>query len=212
MSTALAIFVKTPALSPLKTRLAAGVGTDNAHTFYRLSLKAIEHLAQQCDVTPYWAVGEKDGLYDPLWDRFQCLHTGEGGLGTRQHHIYSTLLKHHDTVILIGADAPQITPDLIAVAKNAAQKHDFVFGPAHDGGYYLFAGTKDIERSIWETVPWSHETTRATFEGLLPEKPHNLKALTDVDTKDDLEKMIAEMPNNRNAAQQGLHDWIKTIL
>ncbi len=212
MSTALAIFVKTPALSPVKTRLAAGIGKENAHKFYRLSLKAIEHLAQQCDVTPYWAVGEKDGLYDPLWDRFQCLHTGEGGLGTRQHHIYSTLLKHHDTAILIGADAPQITPTIIDDAKNDAKKHDFVFGPAHDGGYYLFAGTKPIKRSIWGAVPWSHNTTRATFEGLLPKKPHHLKPLTDVDTLDDLKILTKEMPSDINAAQQGLCDWIETIL
>jgi glycosyltransferase A (GT-A) superfamily protein (DUF2064 family) len=34
---------------------------------------------------------------------------GEGGLGERMAHIYNTLLKQHDFVLLVGADIPQMT-------------------------------------------------------------------------------------------------------
>ncbi len=42
MSAAIAIFVKTPGLSPVKTRLAATIGEEKAKEFYLLSLKAVE--------------------------------------------------------------------------------------------------------------------------------------------------------------------------
>ena len=43
---ALAIFVKTPGLSRIKTRLAAGVGDELAAEFYRLAVEAILAVAQ----------------------------------------------------------------------------------------------------------------------------------------------------------------------
>jgi glycosyltransferase A (GT-A) superfamily protein (DUF2064 family) len=43
--TALAIFVKTPGLSPVKTRLAEGIGQARAEAFYRLAVDAVAEVA-----------------------------------------------------------------------------------------------------------------------------------------------------------------------
>ena len=37
---AAAIFVKTPGISPIKTRLAVGIGQANAESFYKMSCQA----------------------------------------------------------------------------------------------------------------------------------------------------------------------------
>lgn len=211
MSTAIAIFVKTPGLSPLKTRLAKGVGEENAMAFYHLSLKAIEKVIQQSKAQGYWAVGEKEGLENRLWQSLTHLHTGDGDLGQRQHHIYETLLKEHDKVLLIGADAPQITPNLINEAMKTLENNGFVIGPTHDGGYYLFGGTKPLEQSVWNNVTWSVETTREELEEKLPEQSHHLKLLTDVDEKEDLDAACNEMPENLNKAQQELLNWVQAL-
>lgn len=209
MSTAIAIFVKTPSLSPVKTRLAAGIGQDAAQEFYRLSLKAVQEAVTSVNATPYWAVAEENGLSHPLWQDFTALHTGEGNLGERQHHIYEALLQKHDRVLLIGADAPQISQDILEQAVIALDTNDFVIGPARDGGYYLFGGRVSTDQKIWVSVPWSTSMTRERLEAVLPSKSVQLPMLTDVDTLNDLDFAAQEMPRNQSEKQKQLTEWIK---
>lgn len=208
MSTAIAIFVKTPSLSPVKTRLAEGIGKEKALEFYQLSLQCVQETVKSADISAYWAVAEENGLSNPLWRKFTALWTGEGGLGERQHHIYETLLKKHERVLLIGADAPQISKDILKQANVALDTNDFVMGPARDGGYYLFGGRISTEQKIWTSVPWSTSMTRERFESVLPSKPLHLLMLTDVDTRDDLNFIAQEMPQKLNHSQKNLIEWI----
>lgn len=209
MNTAIAIFVKTPSLSPVKTRLAAGVGGAAALEFYRFSLEAVKETVRLAKASPYWAVAEEEGCADPLWRDFPAHHTGEGCLGARQHAVYQDLLARHDRVLLIGADAPQISKDLLAQAARALDTHDFVIGSARDGGYYLFGGRISTERDIWTSVPWSTNVTRERLEAALPSKPVHLPLLTDVDTKDDLRYLRQEMPEHMSDKQKDLLEWMK---
>ena len=208
MSTAIAIFVKTPSLSPVKTRLAEGISKEKALEFYQLSLRCVQETLKSADAVPYWAVAEEDGLSDPLWQAFTALWTGEGRLGERQHHIYETLLQKHDRVLLIGADAPQLSKDILEQAIVELDTNDFVIGPARDGGYYLFGGRISTEQKIWSSVPWSTSMTRERLEAVLPSKPVHLQILTDVDTKDDLNFIAREMPQKLNNSQKNLIEWI----
>jgi uncharacterized protein len=210
---ALAVFVKTPRLSPVKTRLAAGVGQPSALAFYHASLDALRACLHATPMLAcHWAVGEREGMGDPLWQDFPALYTGEGGLGERQHCIYQQLLPRYGKVLLIGADAPQLTPSLLAEALAALDLHDFVIGPAHDGGYYLFGGKVDVALDVWTAVPWSAATTRACMQTLLPSPAFILPALTDVDERVDLVRLQAEMPAPPSLAQARLLGIIDDIL
>ncbi len=212
MKLAIAIFVKTPGVSPLKTRLAATIGQEKAEHFYRLSLKCIVSTLKEIDITPNWAIAEAESLDNPLWSNFNRLHTGEGGLGERQSHIYHELLKTHDGVMLIGGDAPQLSNEIIQQAIEGLKKKDYVIGPADDGGYYLLAGRKAIQSKIWTSTPWSHSTTREVFISQLDSKPDELSILTDVDTETDLHQILNEMPADQQAGLNEDHlilkDWI----
>lgn len=210
-STAIAVFVKTPGLSPLKTRLAAGIGADKAMEFYRLSLSAVESVISESDVQGFWAVGEKEGVADPLWLGMEKLYTGEGDLGDRQNNIYETLRNDFNNVILIGADAPQVSPQLIAQAMSALERNDFVIGPAHDGGYYLFGGRVPLSKDVWANVKYSCDTTRIDLIERLPSAPAILPMLSDVDTQANLADIVAQMPPHPNAAQRTLINWIETL-
>jgi len=107
MTAAVAIFVKTPGLSPVKTRLAAGVGVEAATEFHRLAAASVAGVARACgeEIVPYWAVAEQEALDAPAWRGFPTIWQGEGGLGARLDRIYATLLLRHGRVLLIGADA-----------------------------------------------------------------------------------------------------------
>lgn len=211
MNAALAIFVKTPGLSPLKTRLAEGIGEDQAHAFYRLSLNAVSGVVQSTDFLPHWAVAEEQGLQDPLWSAFPAIHTGKGCLGERQHRIYERLLSEHACVLLIGADTPQISSDIIHSAVRALKDYDFVIGPAHDGGYYLFGGKVSLGLNVWTCVAWSTEKTCALLEAGLPSEVFRLPYLTDVDTENDLPQVLRELPEAPSKAQRSLKTWIEEL-
>lgn len=217
MKPALAIFVKTPGLTPLKTRLAKTIGEKMALEFYNHSLKAVTETIKNSPVEPFWAVAEKEGAQGNFWKDFNVLHTGDGDLGQRQCYIYNHLLSlGHKEVVLIGADAPQLSSEIVSKALNKLnEKTNFIFGPANDGGYYLLAGNKEIPANIWSEVPWSDEKTLEVFKKRLSDKYQNecleLKVLTDVDEEEDLKQVINEMPSSPNASQLELVSWIENL-
>lgn len=199
-TTALAIFVKTPGLSSIKTRLAASIGRDRAEEFYRLAVEAIQALAlaaqTQLGLKPYWAIAEENGLTHSMWSGLDQIGQGTGGLGTRLHTAYSELLQRHGSVLLIGADSPQLTVktlgtaiELLRCPDSRADAPPYVLGRTTDGGYYLFGGRVPISQALWESVPYSVDVTAHEFAGLL--RPlgtvTELPMLSDVDTVDDLQ-------------------------
>lgn len=213
-STAIAVFVKTPGLSPVKTRLAASIGTAAAEKFYKLCTEAIREtlhsVAEPLNIVPFWAVGEEAGLSHPMWQSLKTLYTGGGGLGARQHHIYRTLLAKYQRVILIGADSPQLSSAHLNSAIKALDSQSYALGPAVDGGYYLFAGSAPIARNIWTNVTYSRRDTANQLLAQLPSKAAILESVTDVDTLDDLMRLRDELPAemHANKSQKAILDYI----
>ncbi len=156
MTTALAIFVKTAGLSPLKTRLAQDIGRADAEHFHELSAAAVAAVARAVmpTITPYWAVAETAALTAAYWPDFERIHQGSGSLGHRLDHICRMLLTRHERVLMIGADTPQITSHLLHRAANhlAGPDTPFVLGPAADGGFWLFGTRQPVSIDAW-TMP-----------------------------------------------------------
>lgn len=216
MTTALAIFVKTPGLSPIKTRLAASIGARAATEFHCLAARAVAEVAGDVGdvLQPCWAVAERTALNDPLWWGLPTLWQGEGSLGGRLHRIYSTLRAKHERVLLVGADAPQITPALVRCASNALD-HDapFVLGEARDGGFWLFGGRAPVAREVWCNVAYSREDTCARLRAALA--PHGiaeLPVLCDVDCATDVPLLAKALGTLADPvpAQSELHIWLRT--
>lgn len=220
MTTALAIFVKTPGYSPLKTRLAATVGEAAALVFYRLASAAVAAVARagQPLVTPCWAVAEADPDAQAAWPDFPVIWQGEGGLGTRMHHVFETLLTRYDGVLLVGADTPQLAPEQLAQAARALADPSvaFVLGPARDGGFWLFGGNTPVPQVVWQSVRYSQADTCVALRQALPRTRSivDLPVLTDVDHADDLPPVLAAIDRlpDAVAAQRVLAAWIKEFL
>ena len=218
MTGALAIFAKTPGLSPVKTRLAAEIGTKKAKEFYMYSVKCAEELALEVahessdNLIPYWAIGEQNGVNDPLWANLNRLWTGTGDLGQRLDHVYSVLLQQHDHVILIGTDSPQLQPSTILDAhKYLSTKNGSIIGPADDGGYYLFGGHVSLPHELWTSVPYSVSNTCAVFSQRLASHG-GIKMLTpdfDVDDNDDFLRLRTCTTIMTSKAQQKLLKWLE---
>lgn len=218
MSGAIAIFAKTPGLTPAKTRLAAGIGEQAAEAFYLLALDAVEttvggFLQRHPDWIARWAVAEAAGAEAPRWQRFGARHTGSGELGERMWRVYEGLRRVHGRVLLIGADCPQMVPGHLVAAARALERGDIVFGPASDGGFWLFGGRRMIAKPAWIAPRWSGPHAMADFVAELcgtglPE-PACLATLTDIDEAADLARLPVEMPRRPSAAQRRLTGWLR---
>jgi glycosyltransferase A (GT-A) superfamily protein (DUF2064 family) len=222
LSAALAIFVKTPGLSPIKTRLARTLGAAAAGEFYRLSVNAIAAVARTSvaagvELSPYWAVAEQAGLAHPVWREFPIVCQGTGELGDRLEHVHDELRTRHEQVLLIGADAPQIcSADFVAALaclRNPATP--FALGRASDGGFWLLGSRVGIPRQVWQAVHYSDARTAdelgtglGTHGGVA-----DLPQLTDVDTAGDLPGLQSELAALAEPLpeQRAVRAWIEGL-
>ena len=223
MSGAIAIFVKTVGLSPLKTRLAKTIGTESAEAFHLAATRSVssvaESLAEQSHVDCYYAVAEESAINHLDWKNLSCIWQGEGGLGERMRLIHQSLLKKHDFVLLVGADIPQMTvaPLLEASAylSDTTQKRS-VFAPSEDGGFWLFGSNFLLPDNIWTDVPYSEAKTGELFlqaiKALAPVKV--LEVLRDVDELPDLHALQSSLAKLAypTEEQQQLSQFLATII
>jgi len=192
MSTAIAIFVKTPGLSPIKTRLAADIGSTEAIRFHRLAAAATAEVISACGplLTPYWAVAEEAAFADETWLGFPRIWQGPGSLGQRLHRIHAQLLNRHDSALLIGADTPQLTPALLqrSTAMLREPETSYVMGPANDGGFWLFGSKRPVPATTWRAVPYSRHDTADVLRHALRDtgRLETLPLLADVDNARDV--------------------------
>jgi rSAM/selenodomain-associated transferase 1 len=186
----LVVMAKAPRLGAVKTRLAKGIGAVEAARFYRrTSLDLLRRLGPDprwqtlIALTPDHAVHERG-----IWpDDIPRVGQGPGDLGARMGRLMRDLPS--GPVVIVGTDIPGIGRAHMAQAFDALGSSDAVFGPAHDGGYWL-VGLKRMPRiaDIFGGVRWSGEHALAdtlanvTRAGLTVA---TLETLSDVDTAED---------------------------
>ena len=135
-------------------------------------------------------------------------------LGQRLHNAFVFAKDHGATkTVIIGSDAPDLPPAYIETAFRKLARHDVVFGPAKDGGYYLVALKKPL-RNIFQGIKWSSSSVHR--ESLRKAKEANkrvylLNAWQDVDCHDDLDRLkenLKNMPNRAKHTRRFLHGKI----
>lgn len=224
---AIAIFVKTPGLSPVKTRLGRVIGTRAAEELYALSVEATREVSAEAmrrapavtlDLTAYWAIAEPTGVSHPMWHQFETILQGMGGLGKRLSNVYGELLRKHDFVILIGADCPQMPWQCLIEAALFLRdgSNRFVIGPAIDGGFCLFGGNVPLSEELWMRVPYSQPDTAVELmrEIRALGDISELQPLVDIDTIDDLRYFAGKDPDNIGflPSQRRVLEWSRSLL
>jgi len=219
----IAIFVKTPGHSPLKTRLARAIGAHAAREFHLLSAGAVAAVACRAQrempaLAPHWAVAETAALGHPAWASLPAIGQGEGDLGARMGRVTDGLLARFDAALLLGADAPQIEAADICSAVLALGSHQHVIGPSADGGFWLFATRGRVPAATWSATPWSQTDTAARFCAALRDMPSDrtiasLRSLRDADTAEDLPQLLSALEALREPLpeQQRLARWLRAL-
>lgn len=188
----LILFVKNARLGQVKTRLATTMGPERALAVYQALLQHLSTMVSPLPVTKYVYYHQEIEAND-LWpvSKFHLRVQHGEDLGERMANAFSEVLADHSAAILIGSDVPGITPDLLGDALDALRNHDFVIGPAEDGGYYLI-GMHTNEPSLFTDMTWStasvYSETINRMEKLRKSIFH-LPVLSDIDREEDWEKL-----------------------
>ncbi len=187
---ALVLMVKNPVKGKVKTRLAKDIGEDAALKIYTKLLEHTQKTVADIDADKfifYSDVVERNDLFsNAIYKKYvQC----SGELGVRMDYAFSIPFKNeYKNVVMIGADCFALTSAHIQQAFEGLKTHDFVIGPAVDGGYYLIAMKKwnrwVLEGKQWSTPHLMEETKQDILSnnGKLLE----LETLRDIDTAEDL--------------------------
>lgn len=192
-----AIFVKTPGRSPIKTRLAQDLGSDLAESLYLESLAGVVEAVDASGLDRCWAVAEPPACGQPPWNDAPCLAQADGDLGARMAGVYRSLRGRHAAVLLIGGDLPQLDPQLMKQAAawlGTPDRH--VIGPASDGGFWLYGSSAEDPTRLWSGLPYSRRETAARFRSAIdapPLKWLELPQRTDLDERRDLPRVVEEL-------------------
>ncbi len=179
----LTIFARYPEPGKAKTRLIPALGEEGAARVYARMLGATLETARQSGLPAELRItgGSREAFAALSGGGIAIAEQGEGDLGERLTRIAAP-------AIVIGSDAPGLTPDLLREARDLLEEFEVVIGPATDGGYYLIGFSQPIPFAF-ESIPWSTPTVLSeTLERLAAQgiEPALLPVLTDVDTPEDL--------------------------
>ena len=192
----LLIFTRNPELGKCKTRLAATIGDSAALDVYKFLLGHTVKITSNLQAEKYVYYSEEIWQKD-VWSNSIFTKKLQSGhdLGARMMNAFAEGFEAgFKKIIVIGSDMFDLSQEDLKDAFGQLEHHDFVVGPAKDGGYYLL-GMKKMKPILFENKKWGTssvlEDTLATIKNenytLLPIK-------NDVDLYEDIKNIEAFEP------------------
>ncbi|MFK7947549.1 MAG: TIGR04282 family arsenosugar biosynthesis glycosyltransferase [Saprospiraceae bacterium] len=185
----LLIFIKNPIKGKAKTRLAATVGDDEALHIYLELLKHTRNIATQIDTKRnlFYShfIDNNDEWSNSDFDKQLQIN---GDLGEKMTAGFeATFEKKATKAVIIGSDCASLTAAIVNEAFAKLDTHDFVIGPADDGGYYLI-GMTQFSPEIFQNIAWSTEDVFPQTINIITNKNKTyalLPTLSDIDYEED---------------------------
>ncbi len=192
----LLIFTRNPELGKCKTRLAAKIGDPAALEVYQFLLNHTVEFTKDLDASKF--VYYSEDIWDnDIWDNniyHKRLQIGDD-LGKRMHQAFSHGFDSgFKKIIIIGSDMYDLSQSELEQAFSHLDTHDFVIGPAEDGGYYLL-GMKIENSKVFQNKVWGTESVLSdTLKDLEKEDVYLLSEKNDVDHYEDIRDIKAFQP------------------
>ncbi|MGE0626464.1 MAG: TIGR04282 family arsenosugar biosynthesis glycosyltransferase [Hyphomicrobiaceae bacterium] len=182
---------REPVAGRVKSRLAGEVGVTEATRFYRACCRSvIARLAREPHWRTWLALSPAAACASRMFPREIARRPQvRGDLAARMQAIMDWPVR--GPIIIIGTDIPAVRPSYLSAAFRALGRHDAVFGPAEDGGYWLVGLRRRCRvPHAFEAVRWSSahalSDTLANLSGLAIAR---IATLSDVDRLQDLERV-----------------------
>ncbi|WP_090293616.1 TIGR04282 family arsenosugar biosynthesis glycosyltransferase [Flagellimonas zhangzhouensis] len=184
----LLILTRNPELGKCKTRLAAKVGDEAALEIYKFLIERTVDFTKDLAVDKWVFYSEKI-WEDDIWDHTIYSKKLQKGtdLGERMKNAFSEGFNAgFKNVIIIGSDMYHLNPSDLEEAFAQLENHDFVVGPAQDGGYYLL-GMKSLKEELFQQKAWGTDTVlKDTLKDISNFKVSLLEEKNDIDYYEDI--------------------------
>jgi uncharacterized protein len=178
----LVVVAKAPVPGEVKTRLIPHLTSEEAADLYRcflqdrmMTLDTLRGVELAIAFTP----ADAGAMFVPFCRNGIVLFSQKGrDLGERLNHIFiEKLAGGYDAVSIIDSDTPDLPQWSIreSFKRLLSNQTDVVFGPCHDGGYYL-VGMRQPHPELFDDIPWS--TARVLSNTL--EKARKIGVKTDL--------------------------------
>jgi rSAM/selenodomain-associated transferase 1 len=212
----LILFTRFPEPGETKTRLIPALGPDGAAALHRaLTEHALEQARRfqrrhRAALDVYFAGGDERSMRAWLGQDLTYRPQAAGDLGDRMRAAFAAAFASRArTVVIMGADCPGLTADVLTEALLHLQRDDLVLGPSSDGGYYLI-GLKALFPSLFSNIPWgTDQVLAATHRKAMMQGLHValLAPLPDIDRPQDLEHARACLPDGTSNGSQAERPW-----
>lgn len=191
----LIVFTRYPRPNETKTRLIPALGPEGAAELQRDMTRHVLNnvrgltALQPVSLEVRFEGGDARRMEALFGSGVQYRPQGTGDLGARlERACNEAFAEGGERTVIIGADCPEITSELLSEAFDRLAASDLVLGPASDGGYYLIGLRRPLPQ-LFAHMPWGseevfNETIRRASE--LSLVVSLLRMLSDVDRPEDL--------------------------
>ncbi|MBA4744893.1 MAG: TIGR04282 family arsenosugar biosynthesis glycosyltransferase [Muricauda sp.] len=192
----LLILTRNPELGKCKTRLAAKVGDKTALDIYNFLLDKTVSFTKDLKVEK-WVYYSEEVWENDIWDNkvYQKKLQKGKDLGERMMNAFKEGFQAgFENIIVIGSDMFHLNQSDLEEAFSKFKDHNYVVGPAEDGGYYLL-GMKSLREELFQNKTWGTNTVLSdTLSDLKLEKIALLDEKNDVDYYEDIKDIKAFEP------------------
>ena len=175
-------------MGKVKTRLAADIGERAAFEINNFLLKHTAAVTKDLPVVKEVHYSEEIGE-DDFWEEefFQKKNQHGEDLGERMKNAFEAGFRNgYKNIIIIGSDLYDLCKEDLENAFQQLKDHQYVIGPAEDGGYYLL-GMKAMNREIFQNKSWGSSTVfQETIKDLNGKKIAFLEYRNDIDVYEDI--------------------------
>ena len=192
----LLILTRNPELGKCKTRLADKVGNKVALDIYKFLLDHTVTFTKNLKVEK-WVYYSEEIWEDDIWDNnvYQKKLQAGKDLGERMMNAFKEGFQAgFENIIVIGSDMYHLKRSDLEEAFSKFRDHNYVVGPAEDGGYYLL-GMKSLKTELFQNKDWGTGTVlEDTLSDIKNEKVALLDEKNDVDYYEDIKDIQAFAP------------------
>ncbi len=192
----LLILTRNPELGKCKTRLAKKIGDVAALDIYKFLLDHTVSFTKNLNVEK-WVYYSEEIWENDIWDNKYYQKKLQVGtdLGERMLNAFQEGFNSgFEKIIIIGSDMYHLSQADMEEAFLRLNEHDYVVGPAEDGGYYLL-GMKSLNKKAFQNKSWGTDTVLSdTLKDLESGSIFMLPVKNDVDYYEDIKNIEAFQP------------------
>lgn len=214
----LMIVVKEPVVGHVKTRLAAGIGSQYALALYRAFVDDTIATARQVpevDVAlVYWPQHAR-AYFEALYPDGLLLPQSGRDLGERLLNAFEQAhAAGYERSVIVSSDSPNLPVAYLALAFEQLAHAPVVLGPCEDGGYYLI-GLRQPQPALFHEIAWStavvyqQTVERAAAEHLMVA---TLPRWYDIDTSADLDRLHTDLANRPEGVHSATFAVLNTLI